>query len=160
MMIQPRYAHLECRPDLKIGDVIAPWQKNIARMGSSGQSTADHLHFDIIQKRVRGRVYRLEEIPRLINDLPGLMQQYRYFLEDDKMFGIAPEITTYFGDPRYMPNGKDWKFHPAFDLVPEDRKRTNAHYDIHWNRSKPAVVADIGYDEAGYGHYLVLACDV
>lgn len=162
MIYIARYAHLHYAPKQAVDDVIDPWQKVIARMGNSGQSTAAHVHFDLIQlydyMPIPKHVYRLNEIPGYIIDLELLMQQYHYFI-DSGFFGVAPHITTYFGDHDYKIKGK-WKFHPGIDLVPIDRKETDKHFDIHWNRSIPGEVVSTGYDATGYGCFLMVKYQV
>lgn len=154
MIYTARYAHLEAKPKHKKGSIIKPEQK-IGRMGTSGQSTAIHLHFDLIQSKNPGRVYRLKELHNFISDLPALMQQHAYFL-DIGIFRTFLFIPTYFGDPDYYNAYDEYKFHPGYDLVPHDRHDTTEHFDISWNRTFPGLVTDIGYDKLGYGHYITI----
>ncbi len=158
MIYSARYAHLKEKPNLSIGDVVAPGQASIATMGNSGQSSAAHVHFDIIPRVVPKRVYRLYDVGSFIRNITDVMQQHRFFL-DDNFFGVPPHITTYFGDPGYLIRD-EWKFHPGYDLVPEDRHETEEHYKINWNRSVYGKVSDVGFDERGYGHYLVVQYEV
>lgn len=150
-----RYAHLAELPNHQVGDVIAAWEKSIARMGNTGLSTAAHLHLDIVEeKHLKHKVHRLKEIMGMFGNLEDVMLQYHYFI-DAGLFGIEPVITTSFGDPGYVFK-KKWKFHPAFDLVPSDRHGTEKHFDIHWNRSIPGRVVGVGY-HSSYGNYLMIA---
>jgi len=144
-----RYAHLAELPDLKVGDKVKQGQR-IARMGNTGKSTGPHVHFDLVQVE-RDGVYRLADIPRMILDLPALMQQYHYFL-DEQFFQGPMRITTYFGDPLYAPFGP-WTFHPGYDVVP-----VYGSGEIFWNRSKQGTVCGVG-DDAGYGFYLMVKYD-
>lgn len=155
MIYQARYAHLETLPDWKVGDKIKKGDI-IGKMGSTGASKFSHLHFDLIQQVVTDHVYRLDEIQKYIIDLESLMYQYRYFI-DDSLFGIAPHISTFFGDWKYPTNGitpvSSWQFHPAFDVVPVDRHSTDEHFYIRWNRSADGEVSSCRFDH-GYGNHL------
>ncbi len=158
MIYTARYAHLKEKPRHKAGSIIKPGKK-IGRMGSSGQSTATHVHFDLIQRVAPNRVYRLRELHHFISDLPSLMQQHAYFL-DDGFFNTKIFIPTYFGDPDYYNSKDEYKFHPGYDLVPDDRHDTDEHYDIYWNRTFDGLVTNVGYDEIGYGHYITIQYEV
>lgn len=139
-----RYAHLAELSALKVGDRVTQGQR-LARMGNTGKSTGAHVHFDLVQVAHDG-VYRLADIPRMIVDLPALMTQYHYFL-DEQFFQAPMRITTSFGDPWYTPFG-GWTFHPGYDLVP-----VYGPGEIFWNRSKPGEVVGLGFD-TGYGFYI------
>ncbi len=157
MIYTARYAHLEAKPIYKVGDIIKPKQK-IGVMGTSGQSFAKHVHFDLIQRVAPNRVYRLRELHHFISDLPSLMHQHAYFL-DNGFFKTKIFIPTYFGDPKYFLRGK-FKFHPGYDLVPKDRHETTKHYALYWNRTFDGLVTGVGYDEIGYGHYITVQYEV
>ncbi len=159
MIYTARYAHLKELPKWKVGDTIKPMQKGIATMGNTGQSTAAHVHFDIIRGIAPKHVYRLYEVADKIDNTEQLLRQYIYFL-DNSFFGIEPEIMTYFGDPDYFNSEGNWKFHPAYDLVPTDRKKTNKHFPINWNRTRSGTVSGVGFDETGYGYYLTVQYEV
>lgn len=134
-----------------VGDSIISGEI-IGRMGSSGLSSANHIHFDLIEG-FRSNVYKLKDIPYYIQDLKALLLQYYYFL-DSRMFGTEILITTYFGDPDYYNKDEIWKFHPAFDVVPKNRhSEPGKNFNIFWNRSKVGVVLAVGYDEF-YGNYI------
>lgn len=158
MIYTARYAHLEFKPRHQVGGVLRE-NEMIGRMGTSGQSTAKHLHFDLIQSKNPGRVYRLHELHNFISDLPALMQQHAYFL-DAGIFNHKLFIPTYFGDPDYYNADDEYKFHPGYDLVPDDRQDTDKHFNIFWNRTIPGVVTAVGYDEIGYGHYITIQFQV
>ena len=167
MLYQQRFAHLEEKSPLKVGDIVGRGQK-IGRMGSSGKSNAPHLHTDIIQAVEPGYVYRLGEIMGYITQLDLVMEQYHYSL-DGELFGISTEdmndlkaqminpvvITSYFGDPSYFNHGV-FEFHPAYDVVPYNRHETKANFDLYWNRSKTGKVVRNDYDGA-YGYHLCIA---
>lgn len=161
MLHQARYAHLEYLPCYKVGDEISRGDK-IGTMGSSGKSSAAHLHFDLIQaetaaelKSINQTIYRLYQIPGLISDLSRIMDQYNYFI-DDELFGVEPVVTSYFGDPFY-PSVEAFQFHPAFDLVPQNRHVTKRNFDIHWNRSVPGRVEKVESDPSGYGNFICIS---
>ncbi len=61
MIHTARYAHLKNSPDLSVGSTVRPGQI-IATMGNSGQSTAPHVHFDLIQTAALDKIYRLYQI--------------------------------------------------------------------------------------------------
>ncbi len=153
-LVNARYAHLASTHPLPKEGSILHHGDPIGFMGSTGQSSADHLHFDLIPGDFPGRTYRLWEIPRLIqNHLPFIMEQYHWFI-DSEMFGVEPEITTSFCDPHYIIK-KKYKCHPGFDLVPFDRKETKDHYTVMWNRRTSGKVVWSGIDSA-YGHNCVV----
>lgn len=145
-----RFAHLAEIPIQKIGDIIFRGDK-VGRMGNTGQSTADHVHTDVIEGLV-DKIIRLEEIgyEEGKSYLPNI-KQLNYFI-DDELFGIGPVITTYFYDPEYKVKYR--KDHPGYDLVPSDYD-TMDHYNIYWNRSKTGIILAVGYD-AGYGNYILI----
>ncbi len=152
MIYTARYAHLKQLPSWTVGDTIQPLQHGIATMGNTGQSTAAHVHFDIIRGIVPHHVYRLHEVADRIVNIQQLLRQHAYFMDTD-FFGIKPSIMTYFGDPDYFDSEGNWKFHPGYDLVPVDRKQTDKHFSINWNRTVGGVVSSVGFDEIGYGNY-------
>jgi hypothetical protein len=122
-------------------------------MGSTGDSKFNHLHIDVIESLI-DRIIRLEEIgyEKEQSYKPNI-EQLNYFI-DDELFGIKPIITTYFYDPQYKKDrGKN---HGAYDLVPEDRHRTEDHFSIYWNRSKTGVILKTGFDKIGYGNYILI----
>lgn len=139
-----RFAHLADTPKWNAGDKI---QDNdiVGVMGTSGQSTAAHLHIDLVVGEVK-MTYKLADIgPRLVPDQKELLK----FLNVD-LFGIAPVVTTEFMDPSYKKQfGKD---HPAYDVVPKDRHDSTDHFAIHWPRSMPGTVSLVVYQPESYGH--------
>ena len=153
-----RFAHLEEIPIPKVGDIIFQGDK-VGRMGSTGKSTANHLHIDVVEGLVN-RIIRLKEIGYEESKayLPNI-EQLNHFI-DDELFGIKPLITTYFYDPQYK---IDWdKDHPGYDVVPIDRLEKDRytdlkkeHYNVYWNRSKTGVILAVGFDE-GYGNYILI----
>ena len=159
MLYQARYTHLEYLPDFQKNEIVKRFDK-IGRMGSTGKSTANHVHFDLIQSKhldklelLNRSVYRLADIQGMILSLPLLMNQYYLFL-DHEIFNYPLHITSYFGDPGYINRGA-FEFHPAYDFVPEDRHNSNKHFDVYWNRSKDGIVTNIGND-AAYGNFICI----
>ena len=150
-----RFAHLEEIPIPKVGDIIFRGDK-VGRMGSTGKSTANHLHIDVIET-LQNKIIRLDEIGYEENKayLPNI-KQLNYFI-DNELFGIDPVITTYFYDPQYK---IDWgKDHPGYDVVPIDRHNTDEHFSIYWNRSKTGIILAKGFDN-GYGNYILIGFEV
>jgi murein DD-endopeptidase MepM/ murein hydrolase activator NlpD len=123
-------------------------------MGSTGASSANHLHIDLVQTADES-VYHLGDIMENVSDLKKLLLQYHYFLDSD-LFKYKLHITSFFGDPDYLDSNGIWKFHPAYDVVPENRHVTKANFDIHWNRTANGVVLSTGFDKA-YGNYINIA---
>lgn len=152
-----RIAHLESIPDIDVGDIIKPDQK-IGRMGNTGKSVWPHLHHDIIHGFVT-TVVRLKKIGYEDHHIyrPNV-EQLNHFT-DGGLFHHLLVITTPFYDPQYK---IDWgKNHPAYDVVPEDRKWTTDHFDIFWNRSIEGLVLFKGFDDGGgYGNYILIGYEV
>lgn len=142
MIYTVRFAHLERKPALLIGDKIERGDL-IGKMGCSGQSTAAHLHIDCIKGRTTAP-YKLSDIGE-----NAAKDQLDYFI-DEELFGVEPVITTGFLDPEYKEQFR--KDHPAYDVVPVDRHKTQRHYWIKWNRSKVGTVSMIVNQSESYGH--------
>ena len=141
-----RIAHLKEASPLSVGDEVTRGDL-LGTMGSTGSSTANHVHADLI-RGIINHEYHLKDI----EFDRELLQQLVYFI-DREFFDTDILITTHFGDPGYIIKGK-WKMHPAFDVVPLDRKTDpGKHSDIYWNRSKNGIVLANGFDPA-YGFYL------
>ena len=137
-------------PDYIVGQKIITDDK-IGTMGSSGQSQFSHLHIDVVEGFVR-HLLRLKDIGYEKMYKPNI-KQLNYFMDED-LFNHDLTITTYFYDPDYnVMFGKD---HPGYDVVPSDRYKTDEHFDIFWNRSKEGKVLSVGYDEKGYGNYMLV----
>jgi len=157
-----RFAHMEKAPAWKVGDTIKRGDV-IGRMGTSGQSTAAHVHMDVVEGFQVAR-YQLKDIEA---DSPKAAppRQAALFLTKDadkgyELFGITPIVTTHMADPEYLESLGKIHFH--YDVVPEDRERwvkgvkvgSKAHFDIHWPRSAEGKILRVDYDEKGYGHCL------
>jgi hypothetical protein len=77
---------------------------------------------------------------------------------DDEMFGERPFITTGYLDPEYKKQfGKN---HPAYDVVPMNRRETQKNFDIFWTRSHAGLVTLILDDPKGYGHCVYIAMEI
>ena len=139
-----RYAHLEKKPPYLVGDTIRQGYI-IGKMGSTGKSTADHLHIDVVENWQRA-MYRLSEMDAG-NPKPCRLELD--FFMDDAMFDYPHEITTGY-------NAEDYDGpHPCYDVVPMDRKKTKEHYYIYYNRSFNGIVLFNGYD-SGYGNVILV----
>ena len=149
-----RYAHLESSPCWQYGEQIHRGDI-IGRMGSSGQSTAAHLHLDGAEGAPE-HLYSLVDM-EAGDPKPIPLRQLLYFV-DAELFGVEPLVTTGYADPDYFT--KRQKIHLGFDLVPIDRKQTTKHYNIHWNRSTHGTVTRVGYDGKGYGHHIYISFEV
>ncbi len=143
-----RFAHLEKIPDIAVSDIVKRGDI-IGRMGNTGLSTAKHLHIDIVRGYMR-LLYHLSDI-RFDTET---IKQLGYFI-DHELFNYEIVITAYFGDPAYISKGK-WKFHPAYDVVPENRHmEPGRNSDIFWNRTPEGVVLSKGFD-IGYGNHIMI----
>jgi hypothetical protein len=147
-----RFAHMKETPKWKRGDVIKTGDV-IGTMGSSGQSTAAHLHIDCAQGE-QARLYQLVDYDVSINPAP---RQLLHFIDDD-LFGVAPVITTGYADYEYW--ASRGKVHHGFDVVPVDRRATQKHFDIHWNRSVNGIVSAVLDEPKSYGHCLYVTFDI
>jgi murein DD-endopeptidase MepM/ murein hydrolase activator NlpD len=137
-------------PNFRAGDVIKRGDI-IGRMGTSGQSTAIHLHIDCIDG-AQIRPFKLDDITA--GKYKSCKKQLDYFI-DSELFGVKPFITTQYLDSAYeLAFGKK---HWGYDVVPIDRHDTTAHYNIHWNRSMVGRVANVVFDPTGYGHCIYIA---
>ena len=145
-----RFAHLKTPSCLKEGEAVFSGDM-IGTMGNTGQGKFNHLHLDCVRGIV-DKIIRLKEIGYDGQDYTPDIKQLNYFI-DSKLFKTSIVITTFFYEPDYkILYGKD---HPAYDVVPIDRKETEEHFDIFWNRSKTGTVLKTGYD-SGYGYYVLI----
>lgn len=152
MKYTARFAHLKDAPTYKIGDEINTGDL-IGVMGSSGLSTANHLHIDCVQG-VQRKPFSLKDMEK--NNPAPDKNQLNFFIDDD-LFGIKPVITTDYNDPDYFATYGKW--HAAYDVVPIDRKKTIKHFLIRWNRSYKGVVSLVVNDPKGYGNCLYVSFD-
>ena len=152
-----KFAHLESLPTLKEGQIIKRGEK-IGRMGNTGKSFGAHLHFDLMHG-FRSVIWRLNEI-EIDRDHA---KQSAYFVIDEKneLFKTEPEITTYYGDPRYFDKNGKLVLHFGYDIIPENKDPEN--FDIYWPRSMPGQVLKVGRDfdslTKGYGYYCLIGFD-
>lgn len=152
MIYTVRYAHLKEAPKLRIGDMVKSGDV-IGIMGSSGQSTATHLHIDCVEGLCAYN-YTLEAIE---GHIPiSAPRQLNHFIDRD-LFDTDILITTPYACPEYMK--LTGKVHSAYDVVPADRHITEAHYVIKWGRSMTGKVIRVAYDPLGYGHNIQIAFD-
>jgi hypothetical protein len=147
-----RFCHLLERPKLMVGSIVKPGDK-VGVMGTSGQSTAPHLHIDCAEGK-HATSYTLADME---NGTPKPSpRQLNYFIDKD-LFGIEPFITSYYADPEYQ--RALLKVHCGYDVVPMDRHKTTTHHVIRWNRSMPGIVTRVTFDPKGYGHHVYIAFD-
>lgn len=142
-----RFAHMEKAPTWKVGDTIKTGDI-IGKMGTSGQSTAAHLHTDC--------VHGFQDTRYTLRDIEGgapesAPRQMNLFIDKD-LFRETIVITTYYNDPSYM--AALGKVHLGYDVVPVNRKEPGAPLLIYWNRSMSGKVLKIDDDPKGYGHCL------
>ncbi len=151
MFYTVRYTHLEYYPRLQLGELITSGDK-IGRMGNTGASLGNHLHIDCIRGRTSS-IWHLYEMEN--GTLEPAPRQLNYFI-DNELFKTDYHITTYYNDPEYQKELK--KIHPAYDIVPVNRKQTTDNYDIFWNRSMKGEVLKVGNDR-DYGFYAIIGFD-
>lgn len=154
-----RYAHLESINVTKGQSVNpkVPWEDAsiIGKMGSSGISTAAHLHIDVIE----GLSFKLWSLIDMYNgNKTPSKQQLDYFVSesDPTLFGVNPVITTEYDEPDYV--DKYGKRHLGYDCVPVNRFNTDSNFYIYWNRKFAGRVLRTGYDNA-YGYYVLVGYD-
>ena len=141
-----RYAHLETLPELEKGHFVKRGDI-IGRIGNTGASTGIHLHIDCVESYVSKVIHLWQMRSGIYTASP---KQLNYFI-DSELFDTKIHITSYYNDPDYM--SVRGILHPAYDVVPLNRKITTDYYDIFWNRTCPGKVLSFGEDH-GYGNYI------
>lgn len=141
-----RFCHLEYKPNHNPGDIITRGEM-VGKMGSTGQSTAAHLHIDCVRGSYQ-HVWSLEDMENFVV-LPA-PKQLNLFI-DGELFGNDIHITSYYNDPDYLK--ERGKTHLAYDVVPLNRHESRENYFIFWNRSKNGKVLSCGWND-GYGFYI------
>lgn len=152
MKFTVRYAHLE-KPLVQAGDTVKEGDA-IAVMGSSGQSSAAHLHIDCVEGEFVS-IYSQYDIEQG-NPRPA-PRQLNYFI-DDGLFKTTPHITTFYADYNYQLEHK--KVHFGYDLVPFNRRITQDNFMIYWNRSMIGRVTQVVNDPKGYGNCIYIVFTV
>jgi hypothetical protein len=148
-----RYAHLENKPKWKVGDILRRGDI-VGIMGTTGQSTAIHLHIDCVEGEQK-KPYKLVD---LSNGNKTSSSHELFFFIDSELFGVPPVITTQYDDPEYLITYG--KLHRGYDVVPKDRKETKEHYAIHWNRSRIGIVSLVVDDPKGYGNCIYITFEI
>jgi len=142
-----RFAHLDKAPSWKTGETIKSGDV-IGKMGTSGQSTAAHLHTDCVHGFQDAR-YTLRDIE---GGAPESAPRQMNLFIDDGLFKVPIVITTYYADPLYQAELN--KLHLGYDVVPVNRKEPGASLLIYWNRSMVGKVLKVDDDPKGYGNCL------
>lgn len=143
-----RFAHLADIPPVRLGEIVKRGQL-LGEMGSTGQSTAAHVHLDVVEGEHPGR-YTLADIEA--GKPPAAPPRQALYFCDAELFGVKPVFTTGYADPEYFFERK--KVHLGFDVVPYDRNLSKAHWGLHWPRSMDGRVVAVAWDPKGYGHCL------
>lgn len=144
-----RYAHLERKPELRVGDIIG-YGEVIGIMGNSGFSTGAHLHLDVAEG-FNTTPYKLSDLEK---GFPKPSPKQAAWFIDSELFGCRHCITTHYADPDYLRSMK--KLHCGYDVVPV----TRGNRTIHWNRSVVGKVLAIIDDPTGYGHCIHIGFDI
>lgn len=151
------FAHLEDDPGFEVGDKVQPGDI-IGRMGNTGQSSGAHLHFGNFHGKHK-RIIRLREVST-DGPIKFALEQGLYFIDEGLFGGVPYIVTTHVGDPFYYHGLKEVpthnKYHWGWDLVPADRRETDKHFDIHWNRSFSGEVNFVDFDPNGYGWIILI----
>lgn len=153
MTYTARFAHLAEAPKLIPGNILKRGDI-IGKMGSTGDSEADHVHFDLV-RGAHTRLYTMAEIEAHLPE-PAPLRQVLYFL-DDELFAFPLVVTTPVAEQEYFV--KRGKVHFHVDVVPKDRHETKEHYWLHWPRSMPGRVVAVHWDPKGYGHCIQIVFD-
>lgn len=143
-----RFCHLESLPEYQVGDIITTGQK-IARMGSTGQSTANHVHTDNVEG-YHSTPWRLSDMEHG-RKISSPRQLARFIC--DGLFDTEILVTSWYCDPFYFDRNGTLILHMGYDVVPEDRHETNNHFWIHWPIQENGFILGLGYD-IGYGNYI------
>lgn len=148
MRFTVRFAHLEDFPGLKKGDTVYK-NTTVGKMGNTGQSTGSHLHIDCV-RQFQTHPWSLYDMEHRV--VEPAERELNYFI-DDELFGVTPIITTYYNDVDYF--YEYGKVHCGYDVVPIDRKETDEHFYIKWNRSVPGQVLLVDYNSS-YGNFVLI----
>jgi len=146
-MVTQMFAHLEERPDFEIGDILTN-RKLIGRMGSTGVSTAAHIHM--------GNALGVYKFPWTLKqcedgDIIPVPRELNYFL-DEYLFQAPLKITTYYCDPKYQEHWE--KVHYGYDVS----TKKSWPWEFYWNRSKTGYVMFNNWYDA-YGNVILISYD-
>jgi hypothetical protein len=130
-------------------------------MGNSGTKFI-HLHMDIVDGW-HDELYHLVDIMEMIDDVKMVCMLFFSFLTDD-LFKTELFVSSHFGTidyGKYGSNGKveKWIFHPAYDVVPENRRKTRANYSFYWPVTFDGEVLANKYDN-GYGNHINIGFNI
>jgi hypothetical protein len=141
-----RFAHLQKKPHLAIGDRILRGDY-LATCGNTGASMGRHLHIDCVEG-LRPSVWTLANSEHgVVKSSP---RQLNYFIDKELFGGNDFVVTTPYGDYAYQNELK--KVHLAYDLIPVD----GISWELYWNRSAQGTVI---YNEhhVNYGNCLMIS---
>ena len=146
MKITLLLAHLEQKSMYRAGDNILPGY-HLGRMGSTGASTAAHVHMgNAIGYRGLWRLRDVEE-----GDMKDCPRELNRFISEKFLKGI--KVTTPYCDYQYQ---KEYgKVHYGYDV--STRKRYP--WNIYWPIDEHGSVLAIGWDDA-YGNYILIGYEV
>lgn len=109
----------------------------ICEMGAEGTNAA-HVHFGIGE----GKHSQLSRKMLSNGQIKPVKDLLYYIASTNRMFKYKTTITTYFLEKQYEINRGIP--HPALDVVPENRKRTEANWKVYWPLNCEFEVYDIG----------------
>jgi len=147
MICTVRFAHLEQPPMYAAGDKITEGSF-IGRMGNTGQSTAAHLHLDVVSGEVRKPWSLHEAESGKVFPQPWELNKFLNM----GLFNALFRITTHYCDRDYQV--QYGKLHTAYD-VSTDKEWP---WSIYWPIMPDGKVTFSG-DAGAYGYCLMASFD-
>ena len=118
-----RLAHLS-KINVKVGDKVT-FGTLLGVMGNTGASTGSHLHIGCIKGTWKNDWRLSHMVAGKPKPAPIILGKFI----NGYLFMSELAITTYYYDP-YYPMQQNGKQHPAYDVIPADKKSFNIHWPI------------------------------